>query len=143
MKNGRLYTLSHCTYQCDYHLVWNTRYRGKVMSGNYIKTELKRMFKRIAHWKKFSIMSWHVGDEHIHLYVSIPPKYSVAYIVAILKSKTSAWIKKKTKKIPRGSFWGRGYFASTVGLNEIAIRRYIANQKSRQIELPKLPFKTN
>lgn len=69
------------------------------MFGNYIKTELKRMFKRIAHWKKFTIMSWHVGDEHIHLYVSISPKYSVAYIVAILKSKKPRHgLKRKLKK---------------------------------------------
>ena len=85
------------------------------MADMYIKAELKRIFKLICRWKGFQILAWHIGDEHIHLYASIPPKYSVAYAMAILKGKSSAWIKKKSSKIPQGSFWARGYFVTTVG----------------------------
>ena len=108
------------------------------MVDEHIKHELQRMFKFIGHWKGITILKWHVGDEHIHLYVAIPPKYSVSYIVNILKGKTSSWIKKKNKKIPRGSYWGRGYFVSTVGINEFAIRKYIENQRKYQMEQPRL-----
>ena len=106
----------------------------------YVKAELQRIFKMIAKWKDFKIHAWHVGDDHIHLYFTIPPKYSVAYAVAVIKGKSSAWIKKKTKKIPPGSLWNRGYYISTIGLNEFAIKRYVENQTHRQVAMPKLPI---
>jgi putative transposase len=134
----QLYQLSHCTYVCQYHIVWTPKYRGKVMADNYIKLEFKRMFKHIAKWKGLKILEWHIGDEHIHLYLTIPPKYSAAYIIQILKTKSSTWIKKKTKKFPRGPLWARGYFVSTIGINEHAIRNYIKNQEHRQIPIENL-----
>ncbi|MBU1046254.1 IS200/IS605 family transposase, partial [Patescibacteria group bacterium] len=96
---------------------------------------LKRIFKQIAKWKKLNILAWHVGDEHIHLYLSIPPKYSVSYTMNIMKGKSSAWIKKKTKKFPKGTLWNRGYFVTTTGLNEYAVKQYIENQSHHQVEL--------
>ncbi|MBT4121816.1 hypothetical protein HOE31_02590, partial [bacterium] len=68
------------------------------------------------------------------------PKYSISYVVCLIKSKSSAWIKKKTKKIPKGSFWARGYFVTTVGVDEEIVRQYVMNQQHHQVELPKLPF---
>ena len=130
-----LYQLEHSTYQCSYHIVWTTKYRGKVLADIYIKQEIKRMFKQIANWKGLRIYAWHVGDEHIHLHVVIPPKYSIAYIIQIMKGKTSGWIKKKTKKFPKGVLWARGYFVSTVGVTEEAVRRYVNNQEHHKIEL--------
>jgi len=132
--NARLYSLDHCTYICQYHLVWITRYRGKVLVDTYIKQELQRIFKQLARWKGFAILQWHVGDEHIHLYVIIPPKYSVAYAIQILRGKSSGWIKKKIKKLPHGQLWSKGYFVSTVGINEHQIRNYILNQNNRRPE---------
>ena len=141
MANKRLYQLSHCTYLCQYHVVWTPRFRGKVLADAYIKAEFKRIFKLICKWKGFRIVAWHVGDEHVHLYLIIPPKFSVSFAVNVIKGKSSAWIKKKTKKFPPGSFWARGYFVSTIGINEFAVKKYIENQKHTQIELPTLPFK--
>ena len=138
MANARLYQLSHCTYICKYHLVWTTKYRGKILADDFIKQEMKRIFKMIAKWKDMQIHAWHIGDEHIHLYITISPKYSVSYSVGILKGKSSAWIKKKTKKFPKGTLWTRGYFVSTIGLNEFAVRKYIENQRKYQIEQPHL-----
>ena len=96
-RNARLYTLSHSTYVCQYHVVWVTKYRGTTMADRYIKRELRTIFKAIAKWKGFTILQWHIGDEHIHLYVIIPPKYSVSYAIQVFKGKSSSWIKKKTK----------------------------------------------
>ena len=100
------------------------------------------MFKQIANWKGLIIYAWHVGDDHIHLFISIPPKYSASYIIQILKGKTSGWIKKKTKKFPKGALWGRGYFVSTVGVNEQAVKKYVENQTHHQVTLEqqKLPL---
>jgi putative transposase len=120
-KRTLLYQLDHCSYRCSYHIVWTPRYRGKVLADKYIKAELQRMFKQIASWKGLHIYAWHIGDEHIHLHIAIPPKYSIAYIIQILKGKTSGWIKKKTKKFPSGALWGRGYFVSTTGLDEYVV----------------------
>lgn len=142
MVNRRLYQLSRCTYICEYHVVWTPKYRGKVLADKYIKDELKRIFKQICRWKGLVVRAWHVGDEHICIYLSILPKYSVSYAVAILKGKSSAWIKKKTKKFLQGTLWKRGYFVSTAGLNEHAVKRYVENQTHHQINLeqPKIPF---
>ena len=139
-KNVLLYKLAHCAYHCSYHIVWIPRYRGKILADNYIKTELKRMFKQIARWKGLHIYAWHIGDEHLHLHIAIPPKYSIAYIIQIFKSKTSAWIKKKTKKFSAGPLWARGYYVSTVGIDERAVFNYVKNQSHHQIDLvqPKL-----
>ena len=138
MTNRRLYQLDHCTYHCDYHVVWIPKYRGKVMADTYIKQELMRLFKSICKWKGFVIRAWHVGDEHIHLVISIPPKHSVSYAIGVLKGKSSAWIKKKTKKLPKGTLWARGYFVSTVGLDEAMVRNYVENQQHHQVDQPKL-----
>ena len=131
-RSAQLYQLEHCTYHCSYHIVWTPRYRGKVMADNYIKQELKRMFKQIARWKGLTIYAWHIGDEHLHLHIGIPPKYSIAYVIQILKAKTSGWIKKKTKKFPKGALWARGYFVSTVGIEEQAVKKYVENQQHHQ-----------
>jgi putative transposase len=138
MSNRRLYQLDHCTWRCIFHLVWTPRYRGKVLADKYIKTELKRIFKLILQWKGFGLEGWHVGDEHIHLVLIIPPKYSVAYAVQVIKGKSSAWLKKKTKQFPPGPFWARGYFVSTIGLDEHQVRNYVANQQHHLRPLPTL-----
>ena len=134
----KCYKLDHCTYSCSYHIVWAPRYRGKVLVKPFLKQELKREFPQIARWKGLIIHAWHIGDEHIHLYLTIPPKYSASYIIQVLKGKTSNWLKKKTKQFPPGPLWARGYFVSTVGIQEAAIRRYIQDQSHHKVELQKL-----
>ena len=136
--NRRLYQQSHATWVCDYHIVWCPKYRGKVLGDAFIKQELKKMFKYVASWKDLRIHAWHIGEEHIHLFLSIPPKYSVAYTIQVLKGKTSMWLKKKVKRFPPGPLWARGYFVSTIGGNEHQIRNYINNQRLYQQDLPTL-----
>ena len=98
------------------------------------------MFKYVARWKELHIHAWHIGDEHIHLSLSVPPKYSVAYIVQVLKGKSSMWLKKKTKKFAPGTLWARGYFVSTLGLRQEQVLAYIRNQRHHQVDmLPLFP----
>jgi putative transposase len=106
------------------------------MENSWVKQEFKRIFKQICRWKGIGIKAWHVGDDHIHLLLLIPPKYSVSYAVSVIKAKSSAWIKKKTKKFPVGSLWARGYFVSTIGLSQEAVKKYVQNQQHHQIEPP-------
>ena len=131
----KCYQLDHCSYDCNFHIVWTPRYRGRVLADTFIKQELKREIKNIVQWKGLTVYAWHIGDEHIHLYLAIPPKYSAAYIIQVLKGKTSHWIKKKTKKFPRGPLWGRGYWVSTVGADEHAVKRYVQNQSHHQVTM--------
>jgi len=91
----------------------------------------------IAKWKGFVVHELHIADDHIHLYLTVPPKFSVSYALAILKGKSSAWI-KKNRKIPPGTFWCRGYFVATIGISEVAIRKYIQNQEKHQSTQPVL-----
>ena len=134
----KLYQLEHSSYICQYHIVWTPRYRGKVLADNYIKQELKRIFKFIANWKGFTLVQWYIGDDHIHLHIVIPPKYSVAYAIMVLKSKSANWVKKKTKKFPKGNLWARGYFVSTVGINRQALINYINSQDHRKVDVENL-----
>ena len=140
MNNRRLYQLNHCTYDCQYHLVWITKWRGKVLSEPYIKRELTSIFIKVARWKGCVLRARHIGEDHIHLIITIPPKHSVSFIVQFLKGKSFSWIKKKTKKFPKGSLWARGYFVSTIGLDEAMLRNYVKNQHTHHRDMPKLPI---
>ena len=120
---------------CQYRIVWIPRYRGKVLADVYSKQELKRIFKFICEWKGFTIVAWHIGDDHIRLYLIIPPKYSVSYSIQVLKSKSANWLKKKTKRFPQGNLWARGYFVSTIGINEQVIINYIKNQDHKRVDI--------
>ena len=134
-RNGRLYQLNHCTYRCKYHLVWVTKYRQDFFSSPYNKKVLKKMLSSICKWKGLTIHGWCIASDHIHLHITIPPKYSVAYCVNILKGKSSAWLRKKTKKLPPGSIWSRGYFVSTTGVNEYIVKRYINSHGKRMKDI--------
>lgn len=101
---------------------------------------MSELNQQIAKWKGLVITAWHIGDDHIHLVVDIPPKYFVAYVMSVIKGKSSAWIKKKTKKLPKGSLWAKGYFVSTVGVDEMTIQNYVKHQEHHQIDVPKLPL---
>lgn len=112
------------------------------MADKCIKTRLKKIIKMICKWKGYPIHAWRIGDEHALLFLTVPPKYPVSYVVAIIEGKSSAWIKKQTKVFPKGTLWNRGYFISTVGVNELAVEKYVENQRHEQKWLAslKLPF---
>jgi len=134
MRKRYIKRLSHCFYECKYHLVWTPKYRGKILKQDYTKQELARIIKLICQWKGYEMMELSIQADHLHLCIIIPPKHSLSYAISIIKGKTSSWIKKKNRKIKglcdKGSLWARGYFVSTIGIDEIIIRRYIKYQSS-------------
>jgi putative transposase len=125
--------MSHCVFACDYHLVWPTKYRRKIFNEGvqgYLKEFLKSWPE---HHPDVIIKEINTDQDHIHLLVSIPPTKSVGMVVRTLKSVTARALKEKfphLKTVYWGtdSIWSAGYFASTVGLNERIIQRYIQNQ---------------
>ena len=141
-------TLSHSYYDLKYHIVWTPKYRGKVLNTIKIKSELRRIFELICKWKHWQIIELSIQEDHIHLVISLTPKDSVSYAMQIIKGKSSAWMKKKIKNkhglYERKSLWARGYFVSTIGLDQYIIRRYVKHQNHHnEISQPSLFDKLN
>ena len=128
----RIRQLNHSVYQIQYHIVWGTKYRRKVLKY-YVRKELIKCFYKIQ--RKYPDWYFHrinTGDDHVHLLMEIPPKYVVSGVVQKLKSISSAHLRKHFKFIDKiyedGTLWSVGYFVSTVGLNEENIKKYIERQ---------------
>jgi putative transposase len=123
--------LSHATWNCQYHVVFASKYRTKRLYGD-LRLELRDLFVRLSLQKGCRIEEGHLMPDHVHMLISIPPKYSVAHIVGFLKGKTALYVANKyaKKRKYRGyHFWARGYFVSTIGYDEQVVRRYIRNQE--------------
>jgi len=127
--------LAHVTYDCRYHIVWVTKYRFKVI-GEEIKLALKWSIKHTCDWKGIEIIKGAVGEEHVHLYLQIPPKYSISDVMQWIKGKSSEKLLKSFPKLEKQYWgrhlWARGYFVSTVGITDEVIKKYI--EKHRQEE---------
>ena len=123
---------SHTTWNCKYHVVFIPKYRKKLLFGQ-IRNALKEEFHRLAHQKESRIEEGFLMKDHVHMLLSIPPKYSVAQVVGFLKGKTALYVARRFGNIRKNfvgqHFWARGYFVSTVGRDETVIRRYIQNQE--------------
>ena len=136
-------TLSHCFYDLKYHLVWTPKYRGRVLNSQKITSELRRIFESICKWKHWEILELSIQEDHIHMCLLATPKDSVSYVMQIIKSKSSAWLKKKIKRkhglYEKHSLWARGYFVSTVGIDEYIVRRYVKHQNHHnEVDQPSL-----
>ena len=125
-------SLSHTRWECKYHVVFIPKYRRKVLFGQ-IRQELGEVFRRLAEQKESRIEEGHLMPDHVHMMVSIPPKYSVAQVVGYMKGKSAIHIARTYMERRRNyvgqSFWARGYFVSTVGRDEAVIRNYIRHQE--------------
>ncbi len=125
-------SLSHTRWKCQYHIVFIPKYRRKVMYGQ-VKSDMREILKKLCEYKKVEIIEGAVCKDHVHLCVSIPPKYSVSEFVGYLKGKSALMIFDKHPN--QGSkwnrtFWARGYYVTTVGnITEEAIKRYIQEQQ--------------
>ena len=124
-------SLAHTRWNCKYHIVFAPKYRRQVIYGK-IKADIGMMLRKLCEYKGVEIIEAEACKDHIHMLVSIPPKYSVSQIMGYLKGKSSLMIFERHAnlkyKYGQRSFWCRGYFVDTVGKNETAIRNYIRNQ---------------
>ena len=125
--------LTHSTWDCKYHVVFTSKYRTKRLYGE-LRQELKDRFLTLALQKGCCIEEGELMPDHVHMLISIPPKYSVSHIVGFLKGKTSLYVANKYARKRRYKgyhFWARGYFVSTTGYQEQVVRRYIQNQEKK------------
>ena len=121
---------AHAVYDTKYHLVWAPKYR-KWIKREDIRDRVKEVFDEIAERHEFEIQEVRVAPDHVHIFLSFPPRYSIAHVVGVLKSITAAEVFEKLPEVKRelwgGEFWEDGYFARTVGDKVTAdlIKRYI------------------
>ena len=135
----RIRQLHHSTYEVEYHLIWGTKYRRKILK-DYVRTELVEcLFKLQSKYPSWYIHTINTDRDHIHLLLECPPSFSIATVVQKIKIVSSLTLKRKfrfIKKIySKGSVWGTGYYVSTIGLNEKTIKKYIANQGKTDYEI--------
>jgi putative transposase len=134
-------TLKHTTWECKYHVVFIAKCRKKTLFGQ-IRRELGPVFRELARQKESEIVEGHLMADHVHMLISIPPKYSVAQVVGFMKGKTAIPIARVYAGRRRGfvgqQFWARGYWVSTVGRDETAVRRYIQEQEQEDQRLDQL-----
>ena len=124
-------SLAHTKWECKYHIVFAPKYRRQIIYGK-IKADIGQMLRKLCEYKGIEIIEAEACKDHIHMLVTIPPKYSVAQIMGYLKGKSSLMIFEKYAnlkyKYGNRHFWCRGYYVSTVGANKKAIQEYIKNQ---------------
>ena len=137
-------SLNHSTWECKYHIVFIPKYRRKTIFSR-LRQELGQVFHELARQKESKIEEGHLLVDHVHMMISIPPKYSVAQVVGFIKGKSAIWIARnyghRKRNFTGQSFWARGYFVSTVGSDEQMIRNYIRNQEQSDQKLERELFK--
>mgnify|MGYP000019256290 CR=1 FL=1 len=126
-------SLSHTRWDCKYHVVFIPKCRRKVLYGQ-LRQDLGEVFRELARQKESRIEEGHLMRDHVHMLISIPPKYSVSQVIGYIKGKSAIGIARrfagKTRNFTGENFWARGYFVSTVGLDEEMVRAYIRHQES-------------
>ena len=131
MKGKDIDSLKHTTWRCQYHIVFAPKYRRMVVYGQ-IKQDIGQILRRLCEQKGREIIGAQACPDHIHMLLSIPPKYSVSQIMGYLKGKSSLMIfdRHANLKYKYGDrhFWARGYYVDTVGRNKKQIQEYIKHQ---------------
>lgn len=144
MNKSDISSLSHSKWRCQYHIVFSPKYRRKEIYGK-IKVDIGKMLRKLCEQKGIEIIEAELCADHIHMLVSIPPKYSVSQVVGYLKGKSALMIfdKYANLKYRYGNrhFWCRGYYVDTVGRNKKAIEEYIKNQLQEDIANDQISIK--
>ena len=134
-------TLSHTKWECKYHIVFIPKYRRKALYSTLAK-HIGPVFRKLAEQKDSRVEEGHVMRDHVHMMLSIPPKYAVSHVVGYIKGKRAIHIARTYEGRQRNyvghHFWARGYFVSTVGRDETMIREYIRNQEVEDKRLDQL-----
>jgi len=127
-------SLSHSAWECKYHVVFIPKCRRKTLLGE--------VFRRLAEQKESRVEEGHLMPDHVHMMISIPPKYAVSQVIGYIKGKSAIHLARvygeKKRNFVGQHFWARGYFVSTVGRDEAVIREYIRRQEAEDKRLEQL-----
>ena len=134
-------SLAHTRWDCKYHIVFIPKRRRKLIYGK-LRKDLGGILHELARRKGCVIEEGHLMSDHVHICISIPPKYSVSSVVGHLKGKSAIWIarwfKGKQRNFAGEHFWARGYYVLTVGLDEEMVWEYIRNQEKEDVRRDQL-----
>lgn len=137
-------SLAHSKWVCKYHIVFTPKYRRKMIY-NELREDIKEIIKDLCKWKGIKIIEGHMMSEHVHLLLSIPPKYSISSVMGYLKGKSAMMIFERHAnlryKYGRRNFWSTGYYVSTVGINELTVAKYIREQEKQDQIMDKISLK--
>ena len=127
---------SHAVYRCEYHFVWVPKYRYHVLVKE-VKPGLKQILSELCDWLDITIIEGAICSDHVHMYISVPPKYSPSHVMKILKGKSAERLGREFPEL-RKQYWGmhiwaRGYFVSTVGIDRDIIKNYVKEHVTNQI----------
>ena len=128
-------------WECKFHVVWIPKCRRKLLYGQ-LRKDLGEVFHELARQKESKVLEGHLQPDHVHVLISIPPKYSVAQVVGYMKGKSAIHIARtylgQRKNYSGMHFWARGYFVSTVGADEEVVRNYIKEQEKEDHRIQQL-----
>ena len=134
-------SLNHSKWECKYHVVFIPKCRRKTLYAQ-LRRHLGEVFRRLAEQKESTIEEGHLMPDHVHMMISIPPKYAVSQVIGFIKGKSAIHLARGYGETRRNfvgqSFWARGYFVSTVGRDEEVIRNYIRNQEEEDNRLEQM-----
>ena len=134
-------SLSHTKWECKYHVVFIPKCRRKRLYG-HVRKHLGEVFRELARRKESEVLEGHLMPDHVHMMLSIPPKYAVSQVVGYIKGKSAIHLARvygETKRNFVGEhFWARGYFVSTLGRDEEVIREYIRRQEEEDRRLDQM-----
>ena len=123
-------SLSHVRWECKYHVVIIPKYRQKVLYGQ-LRAKVGRILRELCQQRGVELVEGKAMPDHVHMCLSIPPKFSVAHTIGFLKGKSAVRVHRELLRERRMTglhFWATGYCVSTVGLDEERIRKYIREQ---------------
>jgi len=134
-------SLTHSRWECKYHVVWIPKYRRKTLYGQ-LRKYLGQIFKDLARSRESEVIEGHMMPDHVHMLISIPPKYSVAQVIGFIKGKSAIHIARNylghRRNFTGQQFWARGYHVSTVGRDEDTVREYIRSQEQEDQRVEQL-----
>ena len=135
-------SLSHVRWDCKYHIVIIPKFRKRVIYGN-VRRRIGDIIRDLCRQKRIELLEGHLMPDHIHMCLSVPPKFSIAFVIGFLKGKSAVRIHREVlgnKRVTGLHFWSRGYCVSTVGLDEETIRKYIREQEKIEEDQMELKF---
>lgn len=134
-------SLSHTKWECKYHVVFIPKCRRKALYQG-LRRHMGPMFRELAEQKECRIEEGHLCLDHVHMLVSIPPKYAVSQVVGFVKGKSAIHIARnfggRKRNFTGEHFWARGFWVSTVGRDEVSIRKYIQDQEKEDTRVDQL-----
>ena len=134
-------SLSHSRWECKYHVVFIPKCRRRTLYEQ-LRPHLGEIFKKLAVYKESKVEEGDLMQDHVHMLISIPPKYAVLEVVGYMKGKSAIHLARvygeRKRNFVGQHFWARGYFVSTVGRDEELIREYIRHQEAEDMRLEQM-----